>query len=94
MRRSSFFYALWLPICGLALIGAGVSRGSRKKKLLGMLPLGLMLSGLIFLAACGGGGSQGGDDGSGSTPAGTYTITVKGTVGSTMSTTTLTLVVQ
>jgi hypothetical protein len=94
MHRSSFFYALWLPICGLALIGAGFSPGSRKKKLLGMLLLGLMLSGLIFPAGCGGGGSQGGDGGSGGTPAGTYTITVKGTVSSTMSTTTLTLVVQ
>jgi hypothetical protein len=94
MHRSGLFYALWLPICGLALIGAGFSPGSSKKKLLGGLLVCLMLSGLLFLAACGGGGSQGGDGGGGSTPAGTYTITVKGTGSSTMSTTTLTLVVQ
>jgi hypothetical protein len=95
MRRSGLFYALWLPIGGLALIGAGLSSGSRNKKLVGILLVCLMLSGLIFLAACGGGGSgSGGGGGSGGTPAGTYTIIVKGTAGSTVNTTNVTLTVQ
>jgi FG-GAP-like repeat/FG-GAP repeat len=93
MRRSGLFYALWLPIGGLALIGAAVSSGSRRRKLLGMLLVCLMLSGVLFLAACGGGGSGNGG-GSAGTPAGTYTITVKGTAGSVSNTATVTLTVQ
>jgi hypothetical protein len=59
----SAFYALWLPIPGLALIGLGFgsrvgSRGSRKKWLLGFLLLWMALAGLIILPACGGNGSS------------------------------------
>jgi len=89
------FYALWLPLVGITLVGARF--GSRHKKLLGLLLAGLTISSLLTLSACGGSGSgNGGGGGSGSTgtPAGTYTITVAAAAGSTVKTTTVTLTVQ
>jgi hypothetical protein len=83
--KSSFFYALWLPIVGLSLVGMGWStKDTRKKKLLGFLLLGVVMAMLFFLPACGGGSSSSGGGGggggcSGCTPAGSYTITVTGT---------------
>jgi len=97
MRRSGLFYALWLPIGGVTLIAFGSSLGSRRKKLLGMLLVGLIIFGLLFLAACGGSGSSNGGGsggGGGGTPAGIYTITIKASAGSTVHTTNVTLTVQ
>jgi hypothetical protein len=75
LRRSNVFYALLLPIPGLALIGFGLGpRGPRRNKLLGLLFLGMMLAVLLILPACGGGGGT-----RAGTPAGTYTITITGT---------------
>ena len=88
---TSSFYAMWLPIGGLALLGTGLT--SRRRKLLGLLLLGLMLTGLIFMAACGG-SSSGGGGGHPGTPAGTYTVTVTGTAGSLTHTAPVTVVVQ
>lgn len=70
------FFAMCLPIGGLALLGAGFT--SRKKKLWGFLLACLLFSGLIFMAACGGSSSSGGGGHPG-TPAGPYTVTVTGT---------------
>jgi hypothetical protein len=78
-RSSGLFYALFLPIGGMALLGFG-STGSRRKKLFGFLLLGLLLSTLILMPACGGSsGGGGGGGGSPGTTAGVYTITVSGT---------------
>lgn len=81
----SGFYALLLPMPGLVLVGLGFgsynSRGknSRRKKLLGLLVLWIILTGLIILPACGSSsGNGGGGGGNSGTPAGTYTITVTG----------------
>jgi hypothetical protein len=103
MHPSGLLYALWLPIGGMALIGAGVSSRAHGKWLL-ILVFCVMLSGLIFLAACGGGnggsggggGTPGGGGGGGSagTPAGAYTITIKAAAGSIVNTTNVTLTVQ
>jgi hypothetical protein len=92
MIRSGLSYGMWLPVAVLALIGAGLTSAPRKRSFLGRL-ICLTFSGLILLAACGGGGSSGGGGGGG-TPAGTYTITVKGSAGSTVSATDVTLTVQ
>jgi hypothetical protein len=79
-RFSGLFYALFLPIGGVALIGLGLgSAGLPRKKLFGFLLVGLLLSGLILMPACGGGSGGGGGGGGTGTPAGTYTITVSGT---------------
>jgi subtilase family serine protease len=74
------FYALLLPIPGLALVGAGVSsRGSRKKKLLSFLLLWIALAGVFIMPACSSSSSGGGGGGNSGTPAGSYTITITGT---------------
>ena len=81
-NRSRLFYALLLPIFGVALMGTGII--SRKKRVLGMVLTSMMILGLLFLAACGGGNSGSGGGGSGGgTPAGTYTISISGAAGST-----------
>jgi hypothetical protein len=90
-RSHGLFYAMLLPILGIAVIGAGFS--SRPKKLVGTSLACLMISGLLFLAACGGGNS--GVGGGTSTPAGTYTISISGSAGSVVEKPiTVTLIVQ
>jgi hypothetical protein len=90
-QSEGVFYAIWLPIGGLALLGAGFISGW--KKLFGLFLACLMLSGLIFLAACGGGSSSSGG-GQPGTPAGTYTVTVSATSGSLTHTIPVTLAVH
>jgi hypothetical protein len=86
------FYAMWLPVSGLALLGAGVT--TRKGRLLAFLFGCLMFSGLIFLEACGGSSSSGGGSGHPGTAAGSYTVTVTGISDSLTHTATTTLTVQ
>ena len=84
-----------MPVGGMALLGAGIgSAGSRRKKLFGLLMLGLILSGLLLMPACGGSSST--KTHNPGTPTGPYTITVTGTSGQTVvnGTPTLTLTVN
>ncbi len=78
-RPSRIFYAMWLPIVGMSLVGMRFSsRGSRRKRLLGFLFLALVMGMLFFLPACS--SSSGGGGGcTGCTPAGSYTVTITGT---------------
>ena len=89
-RPSSIFYAMWLPIVGLSVVGMSFSSaGSRHKRLMGFMLLGLVMAMLFFLPACGGSSSSGGGGGgggcSGCTPAGNYTITITGTDANSLS---------
>jgi hypothetical protein len=79
-HRSNIFYAMFLPLPALALLGIGFgSADSRRKKVLGFLMLYAILAALLLLPACGGGSSH--PNPHGGTPAGTYTISVTGTDG-------------
>lgn len=102
-RPSKFFYAMWLPIAGFSLMGMGFSSArSRRKKLLGFLMIGVVMTALFLMPACGGssgggGGGGGGGGCTGCTPAGTYTVTITGTgtdASATTHSTTVTLTVN
>ncbi len=84
------FYAVFLPIGGIALLGAG--NNSRRKRLFGFLLLGIILMGLLMLPACG--GSSGGGGGGTNTPPGSYSITVSGQGGGATHSATLKLTVN
>jgi hypothetical protein len=64
VRPRKFFYAMWLPIVGLSLLGIGFKTSrSQRKKLLGFLILGMVTTGLFLLPSCGGSSSNGGGGG-------------------------------
>ena len=89
-RRMQVFYAVLLP----GLLGILFTVGPRRRSLRGMRLLGLLLVlGLstLWMASCGGGSSHISNPG---TPKGTYTITVKGTSGSSTGSNTFQVVVQ
>ena len=92
------FYAMWLPIAGMSLVGMAFSpTRSRRKKLLGVLMIGMVIAALSVMPACGGSGGGGGGGGSKGTPAGSYTVTITGTgtdASATTRTTQVTLVVN
>ena len=78
----NIFYALWLPIPGLAVIGVGFrSRTSLRKRLLGGLLLGLLLIGLVAAPAC----VSYTHLGNVGTPPGQYTVSIAGVDGSGLS---------
>jgi Beta-propeller repeat len=73
--------ALWLPIPGLALLGAGFVRDKHgKRKLARMLLAGCALTGLLLMLGCGSGNGGGGGGGGGGTTTGSYTVTVTGSI--------------
>jgi Beta-propeller repeat len=81
-------YALWMPILGVGLLGAGISR--KRRLLLGAFFVTVM--GIALLQA-GCGSSNDNSTTTTGTPAGTYTVVVNATGGTTRSTT-LQLTVQ
>ena len=86
------FYASWLPVSGLALLGVGLGgKTSRRRRVL----MGLLLAGLfaflLFLPGCHSAAPVTTTTG---TPAGTYPVTINAVSGSATRTTVVTLVVQ
>ncbi len=74
-------YALWMPIFGAGLLGAGISR--KRRVLLGVF-FAVVLGIALLQMGCGGGSSSSTTTG---TPTGTYTVIVNATGGATRSTT-------
>jgi len=85
-------YAVWLPVSGLALLGAGISRKRswRQRLLIGLLFV-VLFSLIAFQPAC---SSKQSTTTTTGTPAGTYVVTVSATSGSAVRNQTITLVVQ
>lgn len=82
------FYAFWLMVPGLTLLGVGI--GDRRRRTVGMFFLCALLSLLLFLPACSKTTTQAPVSG---TPPGNYTITVTATSGSDTKSKTVTLTV-
>lgn len=86
---SRHFYAVWLGIPGLALIGLG-AQGRRRRRILGIIACCAVFCLILLQPACSHGNAQVPAQG---TPAGTYTITITATSGSDTKSTTVTLTV-
>lgn len=86
------FYATWLPVSGLALLGVGLGgKLSRRRRLIMGLLLGVCFTLFLFLAGCSSSKTTSTTTG---TPAGTYSVTVNAVSGSATRSTVVTLVVQ
>jgi hypothetical protein len=75
-RPGGIFYAFWLPISGLALVGGGISR---RKRWLMAIAVSALLGGMLLQAGCSNTSSSSTTSG---TPAGSYTIPINATSGS------------
>jgi len=84
------FYAIWLSVPGLALLGIGVGGDRRRRRIAGVLLLCAVFAMLLLQPACGKSAAQSPVSG---TPTGTYTITVTATAGSDSKSASVTLTV-
>jgi hypothetical protein len=78
LRRGSF-YAAWLPIGGVSLIGLGIGAGRKRRRWLIGAVLGLVAGLILLLPSCG--SSSNVATSTGGTLAGTYIITIEGSAG-------------
>jgi Beta-propeller repeat len=88
LLRRGAAYAMWLPILGVGLIGAGVSR--KRRMLLGTF-VALVLGLALLQVGC---SSKSTTTTTNGTPAGTYTVTVNATSGSATRTAAVQFTVQ
>lgn len=88
-RHSNIFYALWLPVSGLAFVGVGVTR--KRRWLIGVFIV-CTLGTMLLQSGCGSYSSN--SSTTTGTPAGTYTVTIPATSGTATRNTTVTLTVQ
>ena len=79
LASSKRFYAVWLGVPGLALLGAGFGRDRRRRRILGLLLFCALWALLVIQPACSGTTPAPPTSG---TPAGTSTITVTAASGS------------
>ncbi|MBZ5665173.1 MAG: SBBP repeat-containing protein [Acidobacteriia bacterium] len=78
LRRNSF-YATWLPIGGLSLVGLGLGASRRRRRWLVGAVLSAIAGAVLLQAGCGSSSSS--VSPTGGTAAGTYTITINGSAG-------------
>ena len=91
-RTGGPFYALWFPISGLALVGAGIrGKMSGRQRLLNAAVLAGFFALVLFQAGCGSSSSITTTTG---TPAGKYTVTVNAISGSITRTVPIQIIVQ
>jgi hypothetical protein len=73
------FYAFWLPVPMLALLGVGAATGGRRpRKALGLLAVFVVGASLLLMPACGNSSTTTSTTNNGITPANTYTFTLTG----------------
>jgi hypothetical protein len=93
LARPRIFYAAWLPITGLGLIGMALPAMPRKRRIALALLLTLFCGGLLTLVTgCGGSGHS--TSSYNGTSKGTFTVTVTGTSGNVTETTDFSLTVN
>jgi uncharacterized repeat protein (TIGR01451 family) len=85
------FYALWLALPGLTLLGVGAGSNRRRRRILGILLFCALFAMLLLQPACSSSNTQLPVSG---TPAGTYQITVTAVSGSDTKSSSITLNVQ
>ncbi|HEX7424775.1 MAG TPA: SBBP repeat-containing protein [Terriglobales bacterium] len=78
LRRGSF-YAAWLPIGGLSLVGLGIGAGRKRRRWLVGAVLCLIAGAILLQSGCGSSSSS--VTPGGGTSAGTYIITITGSAG-------------
>jgi len=78
LRRGSF-YAAWLPVAGLSLVGLGIGAGWKRRRWLAGAVLGLIAGLILLQPACGSSSST--TTPSGGTQPQTYIITITGSAG-------------
>jgi hypothetical protein len=77
--RHGSFYATWLPIGGLSLVGLGIGAGCKRRRWLAGAVLGLIAGAILLQSGCG--SSSTSPTTGGGTQAGTYGITISGSAG-------------
>jgi uncharacterized repeat protein (TIGR01451 family) len=78
LRRGSF-YAAWLPIGGLSLVGLGIGAGRKRRRRLAGVFLCLIAGAILLQSGCGSSSSS--VSTGGGTQAGTYIVTITGSAG-------------
>jgi hypothetical protein len=78
LRRGSF-YAVWLPVGGLSLVGLGIGASRKRRRWLAGAVLGLIAGVILLHPGCGSSSTSAATPGG--TAAGSYTITVTGSAG-------------
>ena len=78
LRRGSF-YAAWLPIGGLSLVGLGIGAGRKRRRWMAGAVLCLIAGAILLQSGCG--SSSSGVSPGGGTQAGIYVITITGSAG-------------
>jgi hypothetical protein len=91
LAQPRVFYALWLPVGTLSLMGMGLIAMPGNRRRVSATLLLLMVVGMLILVVGCGGSSHPVDNG---TPKGTSTVTVTGTSGNAVHTTTFSLTVN